>query len=153
METQQLKIELGKATDYKDSLSEMLEDHWDEVAKNKHLMVLKPDWERYQLLEDTGRLLTLFAFVNDKVVGYSCNIITPHLHYADLICSYNDVLFISKDYRASSLGLRLIRETEAESAKAGAKLMLWHAKQDSALDKILPRMKCKVQEIMYSKEL
>lgn len=153
METRSLKIELGKATDYKDSLSEMLENHWDEVAKNKHLMVLKPDWERYKILEDQGRLLTLFAFVEDNVVGYSCNIIMPHLHYSDLICSYNDVLFIAKEYRASSLGLKLIRETEIESSKIGAKLMLWHAKQDSSLDKILPRRGCKVQEIIYSKEL
>ena len=154
METQSLKIEIGRVDEaLLDSLSDMFVEHWDEVAKNKHLMVLKPDVNKYLTLQNSGNLLTLIAYCGDKIVGYSCNIKSPHLHYADLMCMYNDVLFIDKAYRATPLGIRLIKRTEEEAKNMGAQLMLWHAKQGSALDKILPRMKCKVQEIMYSKEL
>lgn len=154
METQQLKIEIGEITrETFSDLSDVLTEHWEEVAKNKHLMVLKPDVERYLQLQSNGNLLTIIAYVNDKIVGYSCNILGNHLHYADLMCMSNDVLFIAKEYRNTPLGLRLIKRTEEEAKKRGVQLMLWHAKQNSTLDKILPRMKCKVQDIVYSKEL
>lgn len=153
METQSLKIEIGSYADFKACYDDLLKPHWEESAKNKHLMVLNPDWNRYKFLEDTGGLLTLCAYVEDKMVGYSCNIITNHLHYSDLKTGYNDLIFIHKDYRNTPLGLRLIRRTEEELKKLDVKIMIWHAKEGTSLDKILPRMKCKVQEIMYSKEL
>jgi GNAT superfamily N-acetyltransferase len=131
----------------------LLEAHWHESARNKHLMVLKPDVARYQALEAAGALLSLVAYVDETIVGYSVNIVSPHLHYADLLCAHNDVLFVAGEYRTTPLGLKLIRETERAARARGAHLMLWHAKQDTALSNILPRMGCKVQEIIYTKEL
>lgn len=153
METQSLRIEVGRWETLYDNMYEMFAEHWDEVAKNKHLMVLKPDHQAYLNLQANNSLLVLIAYDGDRIVGYSVNIKSQHIHYADLCCMYNDIIFITKDYRATPLGLRIIKRTEEESKKVGAKLMYWHAKQDSALDKILPRMKCKVQEIVYTKEL
>ena len=134
-------------------MSELLVEHWQESAKNKTLMVLNPDVEKYAELEKQGALLSLFAYADGELVGYSLNFLQPHIHYADLLCSYNDVLFIKKGYRESPLGLKLIRKTEEASQKCGAELMLWHAKEGTTLDKLLPRMGCRVQEIMYCKEL
>lgn len=136
-----------------DKLPSLLEDHWEESAKNKRLMVLKPNREAYQKLEDGGNLVSLFAFVDDVIVGYSVNIVVPHIHYVDLITAHNDVIFVSKEYRNSVLGLRLIKATEEECAKAGARLLLLHAKEDTPLSKILPRKGYGVQDIIYSKEL
>lgn len=131
----------------------LLEAHWRESARNKHVMVLKPDVARYQTLEAAGALLSLVAYVDEAIVGYSVNIVSPHLHYADLLCAHNDVLFVAAEYRTTPLGLKLIRETERAACARGAHLMLWHAKQDTALSSILPKMGCKVQEIIYTKEL
>ena len=153
METQLYKITESSIRDLFEDSDSLFIDHWDEVAKNKHLMALAPDKERYFALEDAGQLVTLIAWAGDEIVGYSCNILSPHLHYKNLMCGYNDVIFVAKEYRNSPLGIKLIKHTEAVLKKYGAKLMLWHAKKDSALDKILPRMKCNIQEIIYSKEL
>ena len=131
----------------------LLDAHWNESARNKHLMVLKPDLARYQALEASGALLGLVAYMDDEIVGYSVNIVTPHLHYADLVCCMNDVLFIAKEHRQSPLGLKLIRDTERAAKARGVHLMLWHAKEDTALSQILPKLGCKVQEITFSKEL
>lgn len=131
----------------------LLDEHWHESARNKHLMVLKPDVARYEALEAAGCLLGLFAYVDGEIVGYSVNVLSPHLHYADLVCAHNDVLFIAKSHRNSPLGLRLIRETERAAKARGAHIVLWHAKEATPLAQILPRMGCKVQEIMFSKEL
>ncbi len=116
-------------------------------------MVLKPDLERYVALEAAGALLGLMAYIGDEIVGYSVNVISRHLHYADLVCAHNDVLFVAAAHRESPLGLRLIRETRRAAKARGAHLMLWHAKEATALANILPKMGCKVQEIIYSEEL
>lgn len=131
----------------------LLAEHWDEVAKNKHLMVLKPDHETYRKVEREGNLLILCAYRNGSVVGYSCSFIYPHMHYSDLSVCSNDVLFVHKDHRNSPVGLQLIRKTEKVGSARGARLMLWHAKPETPLDKIMQRMRYGVQDIIYSKEI
>lgn len=132
----------------------LTEAHWEEVARNKHLMVLKPDVARYNALEASGNLLSLYAFNDaDEIVGYSVSILSYHLHYADLRVCANDVLYIAPEYRNSRLGLKLIDLTE-EAAKAhGAHMMSWHAKDGTALAAILPRKGCQLQELIFTKEL
>jgi hypothetical protein len=87
------------------------------------------------------------------IVGYSLNFIGPHFHYSDLVVCNNDVLFLRNDLRPSTVGLRLIRETERVAKTRGARLMLWHAKDQTSLAKIMPRMGYVVQDIIYSKEI
>lgn len=131
----------------------LFEEHWQEVALNKALMVLKPDEAKYLQLEETGAFFGLAAYDGDEIVGYSGNFIGTHMHYAGLRYCNNDVLFVAKGHRASPLGLRLIRETVAEAARRGARLMLWHGKQDTPLADLLPKMDYKVQDVIYSREL
>ena len=134
-------------------VGELLKQHWHEVAKNKGIMILKPDTPRYLAMEKANMLLILAAYEHGQMVGYSLNIVGNHLHYADLVYAHNDLLFLHKDYRNTPIGLKLIRQTEKAAKERGARLMLWHAKEGTSLDKIMPRLKYNVQDIMYSKEL
>lgn len=132
---------------------DLLIKHWNESARNKELMVLKPDYSKYEALEASGITVSLAAYLDGKLIGYSVNFLQPHLHYSELMCGYNDLLYVDDAHRNSSVGLRLIRETVKELRARGAKLMLWHAKVDTKLSNILPKVGCKVQEIIYSQEL
>ena len=144
----------GGPCDFKTTVQSLLEEHWQEVAKNKELMVLAPDWERYQALHAAGMMFTLYAWDDDyNLLGYSCNILDRHMHYKGLTVASNDVLFVSKAHRASSVGLRLMAATKAAAKVHGAQLMLWHAKADSALDRILKAKRLAVQDIIYSETL
>lgn len=147
----EIKVESSKGK--MEQMEELLVEHWDEVARNKEVMILSPDKAAYDMLETTGQLLNLFAYSDGKLVGYSINIVKQHLHYSTLPVCYNDVLFLHKDYRDTPLGLRLINQTEKEAKRIGCKLILWHAKEDTTLAKILPRKGCSVQEIVFSKQL
>lgn len=151
--TRTTEIRRSNVSEMQELASDLFADHWDEIAKNKQVMILKPDWDAYRLLESQGKLLVLAAFIDDKLVGYSANIVARHLHYFDLIICNNDILFVHKDHRASPIGLRLIKETEKMAKQAGAQMMLWHAKEQTALDKIMPKLKYNVQDIIYSKEI
>lgn len=133
---------------------EMLEEHWQEVAKHKSLMVLKPDVQRYTAMEQMSMLIGLGAFLNGEMIGYSVTFIMPHMHYADLIVASNDVLFVRQQYRATRVGLKLISETERIAKERGARMMMWHAKPGTALDALMSRRDgYGVQDIIYSKEI
>lgn len=131
----------------------LLEENWEAVAKNKQIMLLSPDREKYLNLSKNNQLICLAAKIDGVMVGYSVNILQYHLHYSNLFFCNNDVIFLCEDLRNTPLGLRLIKQTEKAAKAKGAKLMLWHAKEGTSLDKLLPKMGCKVQDIIYSKEL
>ena len=131
----------------------LFEEHYDEIARNKRIMKLKPNYKLYEALDSEGWLFIYVAMQGNVCIGYSMNIMMHHLHYADLRVAQNDILFVKKELRGGRLGLRLLRATEDHARSNGCKLMLWHAKENTALDKLLPKLKYGVQEIMYSKEI
>ena len=131
----------------------LFDEHYEEIARNKHVMVLKPDEITYRKSEEMGSIFILSARQDDVLIGYSVNFVTNHLHYADLRIAQNDLLFISKEHRGGRIGLKLIRETESHATSLGCKLMLWHCKENTTLSALLPRINYGVQDIIYSKEL
>ena len=131
----------------------LFKEHYEEIARNKQVMKLKPDEKAYYKLEKANQLFILSAWQNDVLIGYSVNFVLNHPHYADLLLAQNDLLYIKKEMRGSRAGLKLIKETETHATLLGCKLMLWHAKENTALGAILPRLKYGVQDIIYSKEL
>lgn len=133
----------------------LLRAHWEEVARNKAVMVLDPDVETYKALEDRGLLIALGAFDGEVLVGYSVTmLVAKHLHYAGLCYAQNDVIFVDQAHRgASRLGLQLILETERIAKERGARLIFWHAKPDTPFDTLLPRLGYAVQDIIHSREL
>jgi Acetyltransferase (GNAT) family len=99
-------------------------------------------------------LLGLFAYEGADLVGYSVSIFNPsHLHYRSLAVVVNDVLYVKPEHRHGRAGLGLIRETERIAKDLGAKLLMWHAKPDTALAAILPRLAYGVQDVLFSREL
>ena len=137
----------------------LMEAHWQEVARNKELMKLDPNWDAYHYLEDAGMMFALGAFVTEggreKLVGYSVNFVQQHMHYKQLRYGQNDLLFIGAEHRGGSLGMRLIRESEKRARELGCQMFLWHAKDDPTLKlkDILPKLGYGVQDIIFSRAL
>lgn len=131
----------------------LLELHREELATYKHLMVLKPDLEKYRAVDKAGNLIGLGLFDDDKIVGYSIFIITNALHYADLKMAQNDILYVHPDYRKTKWGLKLINESERVIKDLGIKMIMWHGKRDTNFSELMPKLGYIVQDIMFSKEL
>lgn len=152
-----MRIVEESVTDKIDSpdVGPLLLAHWAEIARNKDVMVLDPMVERYQALEQMGLLIGVFAYDRDEIVGYCVSILSfGHLHYRSLITVSNDVLYVMPEYRgAARAGIALMRETERLAKDRGAHLVLWHAKQDTALASMLPRMGYEVQDVVFSRRV
>jgi GNAT superfamily N-acetyltransferase len=131
----------------------ILEEHREELATDKVRMVLKPDLPVYIKLEDNNALLSIGAFDGDQIVGYSVSIISPNLHYSDLVMCQNDVLYLQEGYRTGPYGLKLIRETERLAKARGCHMMLWHAKMDTQFMALLAKLGYRVQDVIYSRGL
>jgi hypothetical protein len=97
-------------------------------------------------------VLGLIARVDGRAVGYSINFVSPHIHYMRMCMAMNDVLFVAKSHRAS-LGIRLLHATEQAARNRGAHLMAWHAKPGTPLESILRRRGCRLQDLIFTKEL
>tara|TARA_R100000458_G_C8157315_1_gene162794 strand:- start:17 stop:526 length:510 start_codon:yes stop_codon:yes gene_type:complete len=151
--TPKTELRLCTLDEFKVKADPLFQEHYEEIALRKDLMELKPNWPMYEALDQSGVLFIYLAMQDDVCIGYSMNIVTNHLHYADLRYSQNDVLFIKKEFRGGRIGLRLMKVTEDHSRSLGCKVMLWHAKEDTTLAKLLPRLKYGVQDVIYSKEL
>ncbi len=147
------EIRLSNVDEMLANAGALFSEHWEEIALNKEVMVLKPDEAKYRAAEANGMLLILGAFEGTEVVGYSVNIVTNHLHYADLTTCSNDLLFVTEGKRNGRLGLQLIRETEKVAKERGARLMLWHAKLGTPLEKMMPRLGYGVQDIIFSVQI
>jgi GNAT superfamily N-acetyltransferase len=132
---------------------ELGREHYNEIALNKGVMVYNPDAERFQSIEDQGFLLSVGVFDGDTLVGYTISIIGAHLHYSDLICAFNDMIYVHPNYRRGGVGLRLINETKRLAKERGVQFMTWHAKKDTPLAALLPKLGCKVQDIVFSEEI
>ena len=147
------EIKLCTLADIEGYTDHLFEEHYEEIARNKEIMKLKPNWPMYYSLEEIGALFLHVATQGDEFIGYSINIVQHHLHYADLKYCQNDVLFIKKEFRGGRIGLRLMKATENHAKSLGCKLMLWHCKPNTPLNEILPRLKYGVQDVIYSKEI
>ena len=147
------EIRLCTLDEFKVLAEPLFEEHYEEIARNKQVMKLKPNWPLYDTMNATGWLFIYLAMQGDVCIGYSMNLVANHLHYADLKYSQNDVLFIKKEFRGGRIGLRLMKVTEDYAKSLGCKVMLWHAKEDTTLAALLPRLKYGVQDIVFSKEL
>jgi GNAT superfamily N-acetyltransferase len=136
-----------------EALDPLLHAHWEELATDKDLMVLKPDKLKYLQLEVAGVLHSLFMYDDDKLIGYSANFIGPNLHYSDLIVLTNDVLFVDPAYRNGLSGIRLIEATENMGEALGAKLTTFHAKTGTVLAQLMLRRGYRVQDILLSRKV
>jgi GNAT superfamily N-acetyltransferase len=130
----------------------LFQQHWEELALNKEKIALNYDVAKAQTLQDNGMLKNILAYKDGKLVGYAILIMQPHLHYADHVYAFVDVIYVLPEYRGSTIGARLMFETERIAKDAGASVILHHAKPYvPAIIKPLEKMNYSLYEHIYGK--
>lgn len=134
-----------------DEVQPLLAEHYDEIAHFKDIP-LKPDFHRYQILENGGNL-KIYTARDDakKLIGYAIYIVNKNLHYSDSLQAVQDILFIRKGNRGT--GGRLIKFADAELRKIGVQPIYQHVKLKQNFGKLLERMGYEAVEIIYVKRL
>jgi GNAT superfamily N-acetyltransferase len=95
--------------------------------------------ELYKSIEDTGALQTIGAFVDDKLIGFIV-ILSPIIpHYGALVCVVES-FFVTKPYRKSGAGIRLLRMAEDFAKSKGSPGLLVSAPINGSLCDVLPHV-------------
>lgn len=127
--------------------------HYDELTLDKDIITLDPDWDKYRLWFDQGKIATLEARDHDQLVGYCVFFLERHIHYYNNIFARNDILFLHKDYRKGRTGIELIKRSEDMLKEYNVSKVIWHIKQKNDFRVILHRMGYKDEDILVGKAL
>lgn len=129
-------------------------EHYSEIAVRKDQMAMKPDVDAYRALDANGALSILVGRgPAGRMVGYVLAVVRPHLHYADVLCGFEDAYFLTKDERRGRTGILMLQAWEAEMKRRGCKMIVAMTKTEPRLDmsKIFTRLGFGCTDFVMSK--
>lgn len=127
--------------------------HFAEVEAQHLGLVLDPDWDAFQHLEEWRRILALGAFVDGAMVGYALAFIGPHPLYRSTINAQLAAVYVAPEHRGKGLGARLILQARGDARDMGATTCTAHAKRGTAMADLLPRIGFDEHETIFTERL
>jgi GNAT superfamily N-acetyltransferase len=126
----------------------------DEYSKECSIAGLPPIAERFEVykrMEDVGFFHLFGAYSDDELVGFVSVIISiiPHYGVAVVVA---ESLFLSKDFRATTLGRSLINAAEDCAKDAGSPGLLFSAPTGGKLSKLLPNIGYRETNVTFFKD-
>ncbi len=129
-----------------------IKEHWEEIAFYKNEVPLEPDYDKYRQLEKNDGLFVITARNEyDKLIGYALYLIQNGLHYSSTIFAINDLVFISKEYRKGSTGIRLIKYAEQKLKEHGVDVIVMRTKETKDFSTLLSYLGYDEMEKVFSK--
>lgn len=127
----------------------LFEAHWLEIGRHRDKILLKPAFDRFVALEKAGVLHSMTARIGDgSLIGYAVFMVMPHLHYADDVFAYNDMVYLQRK-RGYALGF--IRFCEQVLRTRGVSKITYHVKVSKDFGPLLIRMGYEAAETLYEK--
>lgn len=132
-------------------LEKILPLHWEEIARDRDVIKLDPDWDSYHALEANGQFFMMVCRVDGRMVGYHICFIRPHLHYKNSLSAITDIFYILPEYRAGRIGVQLFKESEKALKLRGVQKVFLGCKLSKDLTPIFERLGYKKIEYVFAK--
>jgi len=107
-----ISFQVEKARDAILEIKEILHEHWEEIALDKEVIKLNPDYNKYLDLADKDILHIVTAREDGVLIGYHISLVFPHMHYIDSLTAFTDIFFLKKEKRQGSTGIKLLKAME-----------------------------------------
>lgn len=137
----------------RDQMAPLWPKHWEEVAVNRDLIPLDPDFDSYDALARSGALHIVVARKAGEVVGYHFTIVKPHLHYRQSLSAFTDIYYIAPQYRTGRTPLRLFEFVEKTLKARGVQKMFTGTKLSLDAGPLFEKMGWTETERLYIKVL
>lgn len=140
--------------EWQDCLAEMEQLwplHWEEVAADKDVIPLEPNYEMYDWIDQNGQLHVVTVRCDGKLIGYHTSIVRPHLHYKSSLSAFTDMYFIHPDYRKGMVGVKLFKEVEKSLKQRGVQKMFTGTKLSLDMGRLFEHLGWKETERLYTK--
>lgn len=104
-----------------DGLEDLIAFNWEEVDVEPLFGPLNIDWPKYAMLERAGIYRAISVRKGGKLIGYNGYFVQPHLRHRNSLWAMNDAMFVDKDERRWTLGLRLVQASLKLLGEIGVK--------------------------------
>lgn len=141
---------LENLANVKRDIEPLIKQHYDEIALNKDVIKLNPDWEGYARLDRVNALRVYTARKDGKLMGYFVVIVSKSLHYRDHLFASNDLIFLAKSARRGLTGIKLIKFAIESLESEGISKLHVNTKAHQPFDAILERLGFEEIERVYS---
>lgn len=129
----------------------LLDNHYEEIALNRDVIKLNPDYEMYEKLCNAGFMRIITARNDNELIGYCICVIKYHLHYKDSLTALNDIFYIKKEYRKGLTGVKLFVKTEEILKKYGVQRIIMNTKTHHDVGAIFDRLGYHETERVFTK--
>ena len=143
--------QVEKMGDVIEEMKPLFELHYKEIALNKDVIALNPDYDRYLALEELGMLHIVTVRDEGVLIAYYVSFVHANIHYRDHVFAANDILYVDEAYRGSTVAYRMISFAEKELKKLGVSVMTVHMKTDFPFERLCEKRGMKRSEYIYTK--
>ncbi len=128
----------------------LFEKHYAEVAEDKDLLVLAPNYEYYKRGDEMKMILFVTARCSGALVGYMVWMLYYAPHYRNVLCAQNDMHFLLPEYRRGMNGYRLFKEAIALVRPLGVRYCCIRERIGHEHPAIMKRLGFTERDINYS---
>ena len=104
-----------------DGAEDLVSFNWLEVEHFQDVLPLDVDWPKLLMLERAGVYRVITARSKGKLVGYNGYFVQPPIRHKTSLWAVNDTLYVDPEHRTSTLGVRLLKDSEALLRALGVK--------------------------------
>lgn len=136
----------------------LFKKHYAEIAVDKDICPLDPDWDYYLGTDRMGllRVLTARSAANGKLAGYIFNIVGSHNHYKSTRFAVTEMFYLHPHFRKGWQPVRFFMENIRGLQTTGADIATINFKvhfQDARVGKLLARLGYEVCDIVMRRRL
>ena len=135
-----LTFQTEKVMALREEIEPLLEQHWAEIACDKELMKLDPNWEAYAQIEAAGALHCTTVRADGELVGYAIYFVVPNLHYRNVRVADSDIFWLAPAQRKGMTGIKLIKAAEKTLAGLGVGKIIHKVKLHNDVGRVFERM-------------
>ncbi|MBV9842407.1 MAG: GNAT family N-acetyltransferase [Sphingomonadaceae bacterium] len=125
--------------------------HWDELALNKDMVPLSPQYEEYLRRDSIGMVMTVTLRAAGARVGYFVGFVAPGLHYSTCLTLHLDIFWLHPEQRGKMGGVKLFRAVEAEAKRRGVQRIFVGSKIHRDASRLFERLGYAEVERTFSK--
>lgn len=151
---------MGNLSAQVESLTERLEElkaffplHWEELALNRDMVPLDPQYQVYLERDALGMVCFVTLRCDGDLCGYFVGFVAPGLHYQSCLTCIMDIFWVNPSHRTGSAGIRLFRCVEAELKRRGVRRWVVGSKIAHDASALFRRLGFDPIETTYSKML
>jgi hypothetical protein len=126
--------------------------HYEEVETLKDFG-LDIDYDTYESLNNSKKLVFITAKEGNELVGYIVFFVTPHLHYKNCLTAHEDLYYLKPEYRKGFNGIKMFKFAQDYLKDIGVDLVLYATKVGYDNSSIFKYLGCQPLDKVFTKLL